>query len=433
MIGNESRLSVKHKVRPYEILYDTMRLTLDMVERVVAEDEQLVLKSFMRNTMSAFERTIQQAADGKPVAGFHFTFAGDILNAFDVAPFCIEAIPYLMSSLMPNGAEHFYDKVNAFGHPYHTCTSQKGTMGMMLEGLIDLDFIVCSSSPCDNSVASYQFFANYMNIPTLIADMPQSRSERAYQYFTTELIRQVTEVSKLLKQEPDLDQFKVAIDYNRQAQEYLIEINELRRWAPSPIESIVNPIITATTIFLPGMPEKVQIFKEIRDIMRQRRQCGESRPGFEQFRSVWPNIAFFFDIGFYEWMDRELGMSFLMDCTTHYYFEPIIPDNMGLSEILYEFAKQAMNSPMVRQSLHFLDTMIADTLWAAKTYNADLGIFIQNTGCKQVASATQLIREALRDELGIPLLTIECDIGDKRVTSIETIKFEVAEFTKTLL
>ena len=104
-----------------------------------------------------------------------------------------------------------------------------------------------------------------------------------------------------------------------------------------------------------------------------------------------------------------------------------------MDEIFYEFSKQAMNSPMTRQSLHFLETMIDDALWAAKTYQADCAIFTAHLGCKQVVSSVQLVREALRDELGIPLLTIECDIGDKRVTSIEAIKYEVAEFTKTLL
>lgn len=424
---------MKKKVKPYEILYDILHLTLDMVERVVAEEEQLVLKSYIKNTMHAFERTIQQAGEGKPIAGFHFAFSGDILNAFDVAPFCIEAIPYLLSSLMPNGAEYFYDKVHAWGHPYHACTSQKGIMGMLLEGLIDFDFMVCSSSPCDNTVSSYQFFSNQMKIPLFIADMPQSKTDRGYEYFAGELMRQINGISELIRQEPDLEKFRTAVEINRQAQEYLIEINELRRRVPSPIESVVNPVITATTIFLPGMPEKAQIFRDILELMRKRVKHNEMRPGYERIRSIWPNIAFFFDIGFYEWIDRELGMSFLMDCTTHYHFDLLDPRQKRMEEILYEFAKQAMNSPMTRQSLHFLETLIEDTLWAAKTYRADCGIFVSHLGCKQVNSALQIVREALRDELGIPMLTIECDIGDKRFTSIDTIKYEVSEFVKTLL
>jgi len=424
---------LSHRIKPYVILYDTMRLTLDLIERIVTEDEQIVLKSFLRNTMKVFKRAIEEAEYGKPVAGLHFAFAGEILYAFDVIPFIIEAMPYLMASLMPNGSEYYYDRITAFGAPYHSCTSQKGVMGMLLEGLVDLDFIVCPTAPCDNTVALYQFFSNHAKIPLLITDLPPIKSERAYEYFATELMRQMNDISVLINQQPDFEKFKGAIKNSQEAHQYLIEINEMRRKIPSPIESIVAPIITASTILLPGTPEKTQIFKDIRDLMRNRIKNGDCRSGFEQFRSIWPNIAFFFDIGFYEWMDRELGVSFLMDCTNNYYFEPIDPTGKGFEENFYELAKQITNAPMTRQSLHFLETIIDDALWAAKTYQADCAIFTAHLGCKQVASAIQLVREALRDELGIPMLTIECDIGDKRFTSVDAIKHEVEEFVKTLL
>jgi benzoyl-CoA reductase/2-hydroxyglutaryl-CoA dehydratase subunit BcrC/BadD/HgdB len=424
---------VSHRIKPYIILYDTMRLTLDLVERVVPDDEQVALRSFLRNALKVFERTIEGAEEGKPVAGLHFAFAGEILYAFDVVPFIIEAVPYLMASLMPDGAEYFYDRITAFGLPYHSCTSQKGIMGMMLDGLVDLDFIVCPTAPCDNTVSLYQFFMNRAKIPLLVTDLPPTKTERSYEYFAGELMRQMNDIRALINQEPDFEKFKGAIENSREAHKYLIEINEMRRKIPSPIESIVAPIITATTILLPGTPEKTQIFKDIRDLMQRRIKHGEARNGFERFRSIWPNIAFFFDMGFYEWMDREIGMSFLMDCTNNYYFEPIDPAGKGFEEVFYELAQQVTNAPMTRQSLHFLDTIIEDALWAAKTYQADCAIFTAHLGCKQVASAIQLVREALRDQLGIPMLALECDIGDKRFTSVDAIKHEVEEFVKTLL
>ncbi len=410
-----------------------LRLTLELVERIVTEDEQIALKSFLRNALKVFKRTLHSADQGKPVVGFHFAFPVEILYAFDVVPFCIEAIPYLMASLTPDGAEYYYDRIVAFGSPYHSCTSQKGIMGMLLEGLVDFDLMVCPTAPCDNTIASYQFFSNYMKIPLLISDMPHYKTERGYQYYADQLSHQMNEIGEYLKQEPDLERFKAAIARNNQAHEYLMEINDMRRRIPSPIESIVGPLITATTILLPCTEEKIQIFKDIRDLMAKRIKKGESRIGSEQFRSIWPNITFFFDIGFYEWLDRELKMSLLMDCTNHYYYNPINLNQTDFEGIIQELAQQVMNYPMTRQSQHFLETIINDSLWAAKTYQADCAIFTAHLGCKQVASAVQLVREALRDELGIPMLTIECDIGDKRFASIETIKYELSEFVKTLL
>jgi benzoyl-CoA reductase/2-hydroxyglutaryl-CoA dehydratase subunit BcrC/BadD/HgdB len=270
-----------------------------------------------------------------------------------------------------------------------------------------------------------------MKKPLLIADMPYYRTKEAYQYFADELMRQIHEMGKILHQEPDWDRFKTAVQNSTKAQEYLIEINEMRRNVPCPIESIVNTLITAGTVIMSGTPEKVQFFKDIRDLMQKRLKNHESRTGEEKFRSIWPNISVLFDIGLYEWMDRELGMSYLLDVFTYYYYDAIYSNNVD--DMILSLAKQCMNYPMTHQAQSFIDIMVEDTLWAAKTYKADCAIMTGHLGCKQIASAIQLLRETLRDALDIPMLTIELDIGDKRFTSIETIKYEIAEFAKTLL
>jgi hypothetical protein len=44
-----------------------------------------------------------------------------------------------------------------------------------------------------------------------------------------------------------------------------------------------------------------------------------------------------------------------------------------------------------------------------------------------------LLREALREEVGIPMLSVDLDIGDARYTSIQTIKKEISNFVNALL
>jgi len=422
---------VVNRLKPYEILYESLKLTLDLTERIVTEDEQVALRSFMRNGVKVLERALRDADEGKPIIGYHFAMPGEIVQCFDAIPLCFEAVPYLMAALFPDGAEYYYDKIHSFGSPYHSCTSQKGIMGMYLDQIADFDLVVCPTAPCDNTIASYQFFSNHAKKPLLVADMPYYRTKEAYQYFADEIARQINEISKLINQEPNWDKFKTAVQNSSKAQEYLIEINEMRRNIPCPIESIVNPLITGATVIMAGTPEKTQFFKDVRDLMRKRIKNGEGRLGEERFRSIWPNISIFFDIGLYEWLDRVVGLSYLVDVFTYYYYEPIYSNN--IDEILLGIAKQCMNYPMTHQAQSFIEIMIEDTLWAAKEFKADCAIMTGHLGCKQIASAIQLIRETLRDELDIPMLTLEVDIGDKRFTSIETIKYEIEEFAKTLL
>jgi len=421
------------RIKPYEILYHASMMTLDIMERIVTEDEQIALKSFLRNAISVLKDTIDNAGD-KPIIGYHFAFPGDLLQCFDATLVCFEVVPYLMASLLPNGAEYFYDKITAFGHPFHSCTSQKGIMGMLLDGLVDIDLAICPTGPCDNTIASYQFFSNQMKIPVFIADFPHYKNDRAYDYVRDELMRQIDEIGKLIGQEPDYDRLRKALQYSREAHEYLADINDMRKAKPCPIESIVNPLITGATTLMPGRPEKVQFFKEVRDLMKKRVKNHEGRIGDEKFRSFWPNISQFYDMGFYEWMDRELGMSQLVDVFTYYFFDPIQdPLHDSVESIFQQIAKEAMNYPMTHQAQSFIETMVDDTLWGAKEFQADCAIMTGHLGCKQIASAIQIIREVLRDQLDIPMLTIEVDIGDKRFNSIDAVKYEIAEFAKTLL
>lgn len=422
---------MRDRLKPFEVFSTTIELTVEMVERATTPDEQVAMKSFLHNAARVLKRHLDDAKAGKPIIGYHFALPGEIAYCFDAVPLCSEAVSYLFAALFPNGAEPFYDKIHAFGSPYHSCTAQKGLMGMWLEHMADFDLTICPTAPCDNTVASYQFFSNHAKVPLLIFDMPYYRTEPAYQYFANEISRQINEMGRLLNQEPDWGKFKTAVANSNHAQELLTEINEMRRVVPSPIESMINLLITGATVILTGTPEKVAFFKDVRDLMKNRINNHESRPGDEHFRAIWPNISLFFDPALYEWMDRELGMTYLMDVFNYYAYDPIYSTNTD--EVILGLAKQAMNYPMTHQAQSFINVMVEDTLWAAKQYKADCAIMTGHLGCKQIASAISLIREILRDELGIPMLTIEVDIGDKRFTSIEQVKYEISEFAKTLL
>ena len=92
-----------------------------------------------------------------------------------------------------------------------------------------------------------------------------------------------------------------------------------------------------------------------------------------------------------------------------------------------------MNYPMIKESTEFFDPFIEDFINVTKEFNADCAIFTSHLGCKQFGSIPQILREALRDELGIPMLIIDVDVGDKRFNSIKIIREKVEMFTKTLL
>ncbi|MHA1785827.1 MAG: 2-hydroxyacyl-CoA dehydratase [Candidatus Helarchaeota archaeon] len=425
---------MKKKVVPFDIMLNAARVDLDLVERICPPHEMEVLRSFFKNLTFILEDLVQKAEDGKPVVGVHFAFPQELFHCFDITPLCIELVPYMMSSMFQDGAEYFYDSMAALGHPYHTCTSQKGVMAMLQQGMVDLDVVVAPTGPCDNGVSSYQYFANYdknKKVPLVVADLPVYQNKRTEEYYGEEFKRLLNEVGAILGQEPDFERMLQAIENNSKAHYYLHEINELRKRKPCPLESMSNALITASTVFFQGHPAKAQFHKEVYEIGKKRVSKNIPRPYEEKFRVVFPYMSMFFDLSFYEWMDRELGMVEVIDPFNLYFYDRI--ETKDIDEVIKQLAIQAINYPMIRQGATFVETFIDDSLWAAREFRADCAIFTAHFSCKQIVSAIQILKEAFRDELGIPMLTLELDCGDKRYTSVESLRNQVSEFAKTLL
>ncbi|MHA1270342.1 MAG: 2-hydroxyacyl-CoA dehydratase [Candidatus Helarchaeota archaeon] len=420
-----------NRIKAIEIIYQASQLTQELINRVVPENEMQVLKIFLKCLNNHFDEIIQKYNEGAPIIGHHFGFPSEVLQSFDnVITISFEGFPYLYSALFPNGSEFFYDVMNSYGHPYHTCSAIKGLLGMFKEGLFKFDVIATPSGPCDNGIGSYPYYAQIGKVPLVIADMPYPHDERGCKYYAEELEKAMNEISIIIGQEPDYERLKKSVEYSNKARDYLLEINQMRKLKPCPLESMSNPIITATEAFMSGKPQCTQFFKELYEMVRNRVKNHESRPGNEKFRSIWPYMSIFFDFGFYEWMDRKLELSQILDIFNHFYFDQISTKNFDT--MMLGISEKWLESPMVRGTQTFFDQMIDDYIWAFKEFNADIAILSEHIGCKQLSAATQLLKEALRDE-GIPMCNIELDVGDKRFTSIETIKHEISEFIKTML
>ncbi len=96
-------------------------------------------------------------------------------------------------------------------------------------------------------------------------------------------------------------------------------------------------------------------------------------------------------------------------------------------------ARKSMGWPMIKQSTEFYYPFLDDCIRMAKDFSADCFIYTQSIACKQFGGVPQLLREALMDEVGIPMLVIDFDVGDARITSAKAIKDKISMFVQTLL
>jgi len=422
----------KNRIIPYQMLYEAISGTYSLVEGILPDYGIPSLRYGLKHIKSVISDFIKKAGEGLPIVGHHFAFPTEFLYAFDCVPVCIEATSYLLSALLPDGSEPYYDLITNWGHPFHTCSSQKGVLGMTLDDLFRFDAIITPTAPCDNTYASYPFFRYHKKIPVITPDLPFLKAEKSYPYLGEQIKLGIEELGRVIGQEPDYDKLRRAIEIENQIYGMQMEIFELKKALPCPVENMFNAMAAAAAIYLSGRPEKITFYEEMLAIAKKRYKLKEHHAGDEKIRSIWPYMIIFFDLGLCEWLDRELGMSILFDIFNYNFAEPI-DTTSDLETMFNGMARKTMEAPMVKQSAEFYYSFIDECVQLAKEFSADCFIFTSHLGCKQFGSVPQILREALRDEVGIPMLLIDLDVGDKRMTSEKIIKDKIKLFAQTLL
>ena len=427
-----NRTELENKVIPYKILLEALQNTYDLVDSILLDNTIPSLRIGLKYLIQSIEDNVEKAGDGLPVVGHHFAFQSEYLDCFDLVPVCIEGTSYILSALLPDGIEQYYDLMRNWGHPFHTCSSQKGVMGMTLDDLFRFDAIISPTAPCDNTMASYPYFKYQADIPMVLPDMPFIHKEKSFKYYAKQIKKGLEDLGKILGQKPDWDKLKKHLEIDNKSINTQLEIFELKKAIPCPVENFYNAMSAAVTVFMAGKEEKVKYYDEMLEIAKYNYRKKKHHGGEEKIRCIFPYMLIFFDLGLCEWLDRELGMSILFDIFNYNFTKPIRTTD-SMDTMFYDMARKGMDFPMMKQSTDFYYNFIDDCLNLAKEFKSDCFIFTMHIGCKQFGSVVQVLREALRDEVGIPILMLDLDVGDKRMTSMKVLRDKISLFAQTFL
>lgn len=423
------RIANENRIKPLKNMLQGAKGGLKLLEDMSEESQNVVMRYYAQAIIGYLEETLVKAGEGIPIVAHNFGFPTEILHYYDTIPVCVEALSYAMSG----ESEIYYDLMNNFGHPHHTCTAQKGVMGMMLDNLLKFDLVATISAPCDNAIGSYPAFKYLQKkVPKIkIIDMPYHSDERSCDFLAEDLLIIKDEIGNVLEQDPDENKFRNAIKIENRNLELIQEIHELKKAAPCPIESVVIPVFAFMNIALRANSNRTKFLEKVLEYTKGNYKKGIKPNGEEKIRTIWPNMAIYFDANYCDELDQRKKISVLFDVFTYLYYEGINLNN-NEDDIIKQLAKQCLNYPMTRQVKGDANQLIEDTLFLCKEFKADAAIFTNHIGCKSLQPMVQLLREALREELELPFLSIDLDVGDKRVTPIRSIKRQVNTFVKTL-
>jgi len=377
-----------------------------------------------------YRRVAEAKRSGDQLAIMNFATIPELFWAMDVVPVTMDAISAMTTS-SPEGASEYIDLCEQY-FPDYLCATNKVSIGAMLANDLPMpDMIAHPSAPCDSAITAYPLIADHFGIPYFCIDIPYFRSERSHEYVKGEIRRLISFLEETTHRRLDMDKLREVMRYSGQAHAYAAEINKLVRKVPCPIRS--NDVILdfGAVNALAGTPELVEYLKHRYETAKEMVDRKQGALPQEKLRMVWIYAMPVFDWSLFGWLEKKYG-AVSISALNVLDVDPAV-DVTTMDDMLSALAAKTVQMPMLRECGGPWEYYMDRVLQLCVDYKADAAIFGGHIACKHTWAIAKLIKDRLYDQLGVPTLTIEMDVFDPRVASLDSVKSQMDEFFDVLL
>lgn len=380
-----------------------------------------------------FAEAGEAQAKGRPLAWINFAVPSEIFWAMDMVPVVVEVVNGLVAPFGPKALE--YIDMAEKSIPNYICSSCKVLMGAMLSGDITApDVLVVPSQPCDSNLAMYSVASKRFDFPYFCIDMPYLRSEQGTEYIAGELKKMVKFLEEKTNRKLDLDKLKQTMEYSNLAHEYYLKLDKLREAVPCPYSSLEILAEYPAILCMAGRPELVDYLKKRYEMTKAKVAKGESglSSSTEKYRLVWIYGAPAFDLFTFSWLEQEHGAVSVNSMMNNFTMQPV-EDISDYDKIMMGLAEKLKLMPMTRECGGPWEQFIDATIELCRRTKADAALFGGHVACKSNWAIMKLVKDKIREELGIPTLILELDVFDPRVTSSDALRAKFDDFFATVL
>lgn len=326
----------------------------------------------------------------------------EILNSMNVSSMFIEFIGAMLAGA--GISRKYFEIAESKGYSTDSCSYHRTIIGAAIDGLIpEPDILIGASIPCNGGVKALKRIGEMFNKDVFILNIPIDNTPESVEFLADQYRDLIEHVEQKTARKLDEAKLKQTIKYNNQAREYLIEVNELCKHVPSPINSndLKNFIIF---VVLAGTKEGVEVAKLYRDELQSRVNNGISGVPNEKHRLLWIQNRIQFKTTLDEMLEKEYGANIVIDELNHIWWEPLDEDDP-----LRSYAHRMITHPLVGT----VDRRLETIKQLAQEYKIDGAINPAHWGCRQSSGARVLFKEALQ-EVGVPLIHLDVDCVDDR-------------------
>jgi len=390
---------------------------------------------FTEMLLDMFVDVARARMEGTRIIMHPFNYGPEIFYAMNLQPLMQEVFSVGLAPFHMN--EPYIDITNqiGFGDNPTICNAQRPLIGACTSGEVpNPDLLFYLSAPCNSLATTYQVYQSMAGIPTFNVDIPywdydptlEFYDEKTMGYVISQLKDLISWLEKETKQKFDVERFKQTMIWLNQARENVMEHNDLLKAVPSPVNSLESWRNYLIMVLRGGTPDAVKLTKWTRDYAAANVKKGIGGVPDEKIRIAWPYTHVFFDQDLFPWLEENFHAVTIMDMLGYYYVRS--HDTSTIDKCFESLAIGTLDFSMIGTCRGPAEYYIDYLLRFVKDYKVDCVIMPIQFACKHVYAIARLASEAVRQEIGIPVLITGCDPYDSREVPSETIRGRIAEF-----
>ncbi|MEW6034815.1 MAG: 2-hydroxyacyl-CoA dehydratase family protein [Chloroflexota bacterium] len=391
-------------------------------------------EQFARIKLDYFEEVRDAQKKGKSVVWVVWSVPSEILVALDLVVFIPEQYSIQMSTVSPELTMGYIELAQAHGMADEICRPHQSTTGMAISReVITPDCLISSTVPCDSYLMLFEVCSNiykrptfYLHIPTAAWETPGEEQVEYYQRQLEELIRFLEEHTG---RRMDPARLREVAEISRKTNNYHVRIQqELRKAVPAPLTGREGISSFGILYHCRGRPEALEYYETLYQEKKESAERREAPLAEEKYRVGWVGALPYWKLTILDWMKKEHNTEVVLDINNSMP-EPEIEEGL---EPLQVIARRVLGYPGLRICYPY-SAWREGFLHNCREFKLDAMILYGHPGCANLGGVYNMMKNDLRERLGIPTLTIDGDPIDPRVVSLEEQRRRIEDFLVTVV
>jgi benzoyl-CoA reductase/2-hydroxyglutaryl-CoA dehydratase subunit BcrC/BadD/HgdB len=374
-----------------------------------------------------YTRLLSAQDDGNFVVAHTDYFPAEILYAMDIVPMHTEVTSWMMALFAGDSAD-IISAGSELGLATEICSPRRGIAGAFATSALPRpDVILWSNMICDNASKCGGLLIQLNDCPGFFLDRPFGRTEDELRYFVSELEDMVRFLEERSGHRMDWDRLsEIVAAMDRQIALYR-EIAELRKAIPCPFHPQGFLELVSTDYLFAGRPEATEYLETLRDELADAVRAGKGAAAHERFRLMSLFTPPMYLLGFLEEVAQERGVV----SVTEPLFTRWGEGHLNPSRPLESVARKSYMLPEAWLYGPLDEEALAGVANEAQEYKVDGAIYYAHIGCRHTCATIKLFKDVL-GEVGVPMLTLDCDVVDPTVVSKDEVREKFERFLELL-